>query len=906
MRFSRTKAVFGLAIAIGAGLATYTQVSGQPAAPPARFDADGHALPEGATARLGTLLMRHGAARIAHVAYLDNARQLLTVANDGYTRIWDAATGKELRSFGPSKDPVKKFKPEGDFAYQVSGTMIAALSEDGKHLATGNYEGTLTVWDVAEGKALRQMRSAQPNYGFSGLAFVAKGKQLLTRDVHNVIRLWDAAEGKQLHQFGEDPNKAKVKELKERYNSAGPNIGMTLSADGKNVVTASMRFADNKIHTEVRRWDVVSGKELAPTEAPVNGYKWVCFHADGKTCAWGSTKGTIHIWDVESGKEVRELDGAKDNYGVQASFSADGKVLATYGSDHAVRLWTVADGKEVRKIGGAPAPNLGGNHQSMYLLTNLALSTDGSRAAGGSSSGVLRQWDVGTGKEIVVGTGHRGPVVAIALAPDGKTVHTYANDHAVITWDITTKKPIHTVELPPNATHVALAASAEVAAVGHHDSTLSVWDLKTGKESRQWKPAAPVEGRPGNFSALVISPDGKWIASRTYDQVIRIWDAATGKETQQIAEQAPAANGATIGFIGSGYGYPTLGFSPDGTTLLSLAGPVRGDENRRREFMPTNNVVRLWDVSTGRLVRRFDQSTNAILSFAFAPDGRTIATSCMDNTIHLWETASGKVRLQTKTPTPGNVGLVQFSPDGKTLASTGQGYDPLVRCWDVSSGKELTTNFKGHSHMVGSLAFAGDGKALLTGGGDTTALLWDTTALLKARTTPAIELTEPQLEAAWADLASTDAKKAYEAARLMIGATKQSTTLLQKQLRPVPAVDEKLIAQLVADLDHPKFANRQKANEELEKLGELAVPALKAALEGGPALEIRMRIDRLLEKATTGQAPPPEELRALRAIEVLEHIGTPEAKQALEGIAKGAAGAQLTRQAKTTLDRMLK
>ncbi len=109
------------------------------------------------------------------------------------------------------------------------------------------------------------------------------------------------------------------------------------------------------------------------------------------------------------------------------------------------------------------------------------------------------------------------------------------------------------------------------------------------------------------------------------------------------------------------------------------------------------------------------------------------------------------------------------------------------------------------------------------------------------------------------------------------------------------------MARLLSELDNDDFAVREKASKELAKLGELTLPALEKALAGDPSPETRYRVERLLEKLST---PSPDRLRTSRAIMVLEQIGTTEAKQLLETLAKGADGALLTEEAKAARRRM--
>src|SRR5262249_43079293 len=120
----------------------------------------------------------------------------------------------------------------------------------------------------------------------------------------------------------------------------------------------------------------------------------------------------------------------------------------------------------------------------------------------------------------------------------------------------------------------------------------------------------------------------------------------------------------------------------------------------------------------------------------------------------------------------------------------------------------------------------------------------------------------------------------------------QGVPWLSKHLRPAIGVDGKLLSQLVADLQSDSFPVREKASKALENLGELAEPALRKRLDEGPALEVRVRIEQILEKQSAWKAPASGVLRDFRALEVLENIGTPEAKQVLESLAKGAPGAR--------------
>jgi hypothetical protein len=134
----------------------------------------------------------------------------------------------------------------------------------------------------------------------------------------------------------------------------------------------------------------------------------------------------------------------------------------------------------------------------------------------------------------------------------------------------------------------------------------------------------------------------------------------------------------------------------------------------------------------------------------------------------------------------------------------------------------------------------------------------------------------------------------------------ESVAFLQSHLHPAtsPASDQ-AIAQLVADLNSPEFKTRAKASAQLIQLAEIAEPALLQAQKNHPSLELRRRIDQLLKAIVELRIKPTEErLRSWRGVEILEQINTPQARELLRSLSKGAAGAMLTREAQASLARM--
>src|SRR5262249_6852669 len=159
------------------------------------------------------------------------------------------------------------------------------------------------------------------------------------------------------------------------------------------------------------------------------------------------------------------------------------------------------------------------------------------------------------------------------------------------------------------------------------------------------------------------------------------------------------------------------------------------------------------------------------------------------------------------------------------LAAGGEYEKKAVHMWEVSTGQKVR-EFQGHPSGGMTVAFAPDGRTLASGGADSMILLWDVTGRMPDGRWQPIHLTPQELEARWTDLAG-DASRAIQAIWDLAASPLQAVPFLQQRLRPPKAVEEQRLAQLIRDLDSDHFAVRTQATEELQKIGELAEPALR-------------------------------------------------------------------------------
>ena len=477
----------------------------------------------------------------------------------------------------------------------------------------------------------------------------------------------------------------------------------------------------------------------------------------------------------------------------------------------------------------------------------------------------------------------------------------WGTDRVIRRWETATGKSLGTFPAPPGTTLAAFAADGRIIALANADKSIRLHDTVTNKELHRLK------GHPGGTTALAIAPDGKRLVSRGGDNALLLYDLARGTDLRQIPLRPRNDQATERVFIigdssrgGSRDTGPGVAFSPDGNLVVAPA-PGSGTPSK---------TLLCFDATTGKELRKIE-SPQGIGSFAFSPDGRTLATENADGTITFWEVASGKERSRmgkafAQPPganqrgmaymvmidgisvgpgePAGSVGLT-FSPDGRALAVRGP--DRSVRVWDVVAAKEIG-QFKGHTGRVETVAFALDGKTLASGATDTTILLWNVIGPMKglSKLQP-VELPATQAGVLWSNLASADAAKAFHAIQKLAGDPDQAVPWLGDRLKPATRVDPKKIDRWTADLGSDKFTVRQDATVSLLKVGEQAVPALKKALATPLPLETRRSVESILNQLTGGTFTP-EQLRLLRAVEALERIGNSPARQLLRALAEGA------------------
>ncbi len=825
-----------------------------------RVDRYGDALPPGAVARLGTVRWRGG--RRGNLVFSPDGKIL--ASGRGH---WDVSTGRQIRRLGPP-----------NVGGRFSSFNAVAFSADGKSLFSIE-EGVLGAWDVATGQELRQHKlssTPQTSTSVQEQALLSPdGKLFVASARAGEMRLYEAETGKELRVLEESKARFGV-----RINAFSP--------DGRFVAAhlSGSTSPDDKPIWEATHWlwDVATGKRVRrlgePRKVPYHpNWSGAAFSWDGRLLATGSLQeGSIRLWDMATGAEVRSLAGPPGPHR-QLAFTRDGKRLIVTGKDGPIRVWDVATGQEVRSFGDGSE--------------GFGLSPD-DRLVAVTRDNAIHVWEVATGKEVSTVEGHDKSVWAVTFLSDGRTVG--SSDWRVVlrAWDAPSGRPLG-VRKEEGGLRFCFSADGELFAhdVGLESRALAVQEVATGKELRQIKLRVQDSKAPMSAYGMALSPDNKLLAFSFGDGhpefgnnpplgTLGIWEVATGKEVYlRTGKSVPAGQGSLV-------------FSPDGR-VLAFQSALGGSDG-----------AGLWGVASGQpLYQLAGVGRHAVgRALAFSPDGRLLVTSGRrsgdenDNVLSLWEVASGKER-GVLGGLPMAIHVAAFSPDGRTLALGG--YHSVIRLYDVATCRERAI-LQGHTGSVYCLAFSRDGRYLVSGSEDTSLLVWDMASVLGPPAPPRVRPSVQEVETAWAALAA-DAEAAHKAIHTLASAPEQSLPLLRQRLRPAPAIPAEMLKQWVKELDDARFPQRDLAGRQLEAAGAAAEPLLKQALAGQPSAELRQRVEQLLKKLQ-GPVGHPEMLRSLRAAEVLEHVGTADARALLKALAAGAPEARQTREAKAALQRL--
>lgn len=712
------KVLFPILLIFGVGLIVLTLyfTPKQDTPDTLHFESPQWHLPEGAKARIGS-------GRVNVMRYSSDGN-LLAVGSDVGVWIYDAHTAE----------------PQSLFTAHTSVVNGISFTPDGRMLAAGCADGTIWMWDLSSGEHKHTFTRREYRYvrgGVDSVSFTPDGRTLASASGYH-LDLWDIVTGtrkqsptahesrdpdsldslpyiilnswdgtfspdrKTLASWGKDA--IQLWDITTRKQTQiitverkGNNIAMALSRDGATLATVCR-------NEPIRLWDVNTGTEKQTIITDTRYIPNLIFSPDGRSLASYNVNENIQLWDINGGRKRKTLKGHKNKV-TSIAFSPDSRTLASSSYDNTFRLWDIRTGRHEKITTGH------GN-----LFRNVSLSPDGETLMdmnGGSS--VIHLWNVNTGKHKKVFQGHKKGIFDARLSPDGKHLMSYTlYDSTIHLWNI------HTDELKKlkgprkHVSGAAFSSDGETLVswgVGNKSNIIHLWDVETLHRKQT------LEGDWMHLGARYL--DRKtfaWLDWELSFGPVRLhqWDIPTSEYTIRKIKEKKTISEAR--------------FSPDRQTIAIIF------KDRLTTKSKQHLNIELWDATTGQHKQTLTGHRDDILSIAFSPDSRTLASGSRDKTIRLWDVNTGQHK-QTFTDQAwiddqfgevGRVWKVTFSSDGRTLAS-GMWRGP-IHLWDITTGQKKKT-LMGHTRWVEHLLFSEDGQTLISTSGDQTVLVWDLTHL---------------------------------------------------------------------------------------------------------------------------------------------------------------------------------
>jgi WD40 repeat protein/energy-coupling factor transporter ATP-binding protein EcfA2/cytoskeletal protein RodZ len=581
---------------------------------------------------------------VNEAAVSPDGRWLATASEDNSLKIWDAATGQEVLTLTGHNAPVTSL----------------AFSPDNTHLVSGSSDSRLMVWDVLAGTRLQAL-VGQNDGSVRAVAFHPDGERVAASYEAGTARVWNYVTG--------DP-------LLRQSEHRGPVYDIEFTPDGSEFATAGEdgRIVVQNTATGIPVTSFAPDFDEAGFPVPTYG---IAYSQDGTRLAAAKGNGLARILELASGTLMATLPGHSGAV-TAVAFSPDGTRLATAGADSSAKVWDLETNRAILTLSG-----------HMGELTSVGFYPSGERLVTGSLDNTGRVWNTAAGLEPLLLTDHRAGVNGLRYNQEGTAVATTSLDQSVRVWDTSSGGVLNLLTALPNPVNkAAFHPTKPILAVAAQDTVVRLFDLMTNQVLE------PLYFQEDTVNDLAFNADGSMLATAGNDALVRLWDTETNEVIAELTHDGPVN---------------TVAFSNDGSWVAATSG----------------ETAVIWNVDTGETMHTISGHNGLIHHATFNPEGDLLGTAGADGVVKLWDLETGEA-IRTLSGHTGPVLWLAFNGDGTQLA-TGS-VDKTARLWDVNTGQVLRT-ILGHTSAVTAVAFNPDGTELATASLDGTARITPLTTI---------------------------------------------------------------------------------------------------------------------------------------------------------------------------------